>query len=309
MSKKITLLLGAGSSLSMGYPVGASLRSEIIQFANNRYKTHICDSMADERDLNLFVEQFKLSQMESIDAFLARRPNFSEIGKRAIAAILLDKENERLLHSSDHTDNWYRYFFNKITSDKWEKLDFSNISIVTFNYDRSLEFYLTNAMKASYGKSFDSCCDKLKELKIIHVYGTLGESHPRNTDYFYYGEKINRRRVDIAASKLKVIPEGRQDDETLNAARKELLSADRIGFLGFGFDSINLQRLDSKVTCSRIVETELNGKKFRTIHGTCVGMTDAEIHKASNMTIGASYEGCFYKTGCLQMLRETLLID
>jgi hypothetical protein len=36
--------------------------------------------------LQKFVNSFKQSQMFSIDAFLARRPEFSEIGKRSVVA-------------------------------------------------------------------------------------------------------------------------------------------------------------------------------------------------------------------------------
>lgn len=270
---------------------------------------YICDTIDDEQHLKIFIEQFRYSQMESIDAFLARRPEFAEIGKRVIAAILLDKEDKNLIHAPDDSDGWYRYFFNKITSEKWEELDFSRISIVTFNYDRSLEFYLANAMMASYGQSFQACCDKLNELKIIHVYGMLGGTNPLSADYFPYGEKLNKEKIHIAASKLKVIPEGRQDDENLILARKELASADNIGFLGFGFDQINLQRIDSQSTCS-VHNRNSNSRYTFKIIATCFGMTEAEIRKAAKMTRGDGAAGDFYKdTNCLQALRESLLLD
>ena len=63
--------------------------------------------------------------------------NYSEVGKRAIASILLSKESQSLLMNCDHSDHWYFYFFNKVSSDSWEDFDLSNISIITFNYDRS----------------------------------------------------------------------------------------------------------------------------------------------------------------------------
>jgi len=47
----------------------------------------------------------------------------------------------------------YRYLLNEIASCSWEEFDPSWLSIVTFNYDRSLEVFLCEALQDRYGKN------------------------------------------------------------------------------------------------------------------------------------------------------------
>lgn len=315
MAGKTVLVLGAGSSIAMGYPIGDELRKLIISAEQRKFlKLIICNENNDERLLIQFVDQFNRSQMNSIDAFLARRPEFSDVGKRTIAAILLNKEDKGLLHSSPHPDNWYRYLFNSITSHIWDDLDFTNISILTFNYDRSLEHYLAFAMMASYGKTFEECCNKLKDLRIIHIYGSLGPCLPTDQNYFPYGDKPTSQTVTIAASALKVIPEGRDNDQLLVNARDMLVTAHKIAFLGFGFDATNLMRLDTTNTCVRSNGLHGDRHRIRRIVATCYGLTDAERTKAANATAYADapqpqVTTDFLGVGCLDLLRQTLILE
>ncbi len=315
MTYKVCLVLGAGASVAMGYPVGSKLRTAILEYSNGRYEEVICsdDLGIDSRDIDEFVDSFRESQMLSIDAFLARRNKFSEIGKRSIAAILLDSENKDLLHSCDHTDHWYFYFFNKVAAaHDWDSLSFEGVAIVTFNYDRSFEHYMLNALMNAYGRSFADAYRKLAQMKIVHVYGVLGSCNRNDTDYFYYGGGASQRNVSIAASRLKVIPEGRDDDETLTNARLILAKSNNIAFLGFGFDEINLKRLNSIATCNRNIE--INGRKInRRVVGTCFDMTEKEATDAAFSIIGNDYVGrvynnVFYNSNCITMLRETLIL-
>lgn len=313
MTEEITLILGAGASLAMGYPTGAELRQEII----NRTLEH--SSVICSRSLNIhedqledFVNEFEKSQMISIDSFLARRTEFSEIGKRTIAALLLERENKKLLIRNENNDNWYLYFYNQVAaSESWKNLNFKHISIITFNYDRSLEHYLLYAMSSSYGKSLKDAYEKLKEMKIIHVYGSLGTSDITNSEYFEYETHISQKIVSMAASNIKVIPEGRNDDTYLKRAREILLQSDKIAFLGFGFDTINLERLDSLNTCNQITSS-----KQRKIVGTIYGMTQAEAIRAIKSTADPYCNkerflinnNAFLDKNCTSLLRETSIL-
>jgi hypothetical protein len=81
MKYKLALVLGAGSSLSMGYPTGTELRRLILEELPTEL---LCESGEyTEYDIGQFVKQFRASQMFSIDAFLARRNDFSDIGKKS----------------------------------------------------------------------------------------------------------------------------------------------------------------------------------------------------------------------------------
>jgi len=57
--------------------------------------------------------------------------------------------------------DWYQYFCDKLNT-SFEEFDQNKISIITFNYDRSLEHSLFTALKNSYGKNDRDCALKLK---------------------------------------------------------------------------------------------------------------------------------------------------
>lgn len=69
--------------------------------------------------------------------------------------------------------DWYQYFCDKLNT-SFEEFDQNKISIITFNYDRSLEHSLFTALKNSYAKNDRDCASKLKNIPIVHVYGQLG---------------------------------------------------------------------------------------------------------------------------------------
>ncbi|WP_299341713.1 hypothetical protein [uncultured Pseudoxanthomonas sp.] len=312
MSK--VLVLGAGASVAYGYPLGSRLRQEILNLSQHdamvagivreRYET------LDIRELVKFQETFKHSQLYSIDAFLAKRKEFSEIGKKCIARVLLRCEGSKplFLESSDK-DHWYQYAFNQIAQREWDELTFDDLAIVTFNYDRSLEHFLYVALQSTYGKSAYEVSAKLKTLRIVHVYGALCEALPGDDGYLSYDGKIDADKIAAAASGLVVIPEGRSDSPTIVRAREWLGSARSICFLGFGFDSLNVERLSMDESCLRWKQTN-QGRIIRGIYGTCIGMTKAEINAAVSSLSGASAselgDHAFQPVNCTQMLRETL---
>src|ERR1700712_4789564 len=85
--EKTVLVLGAGASRGYGFPVGAGLRQEILKLGGD---SHASDLMqVGRQELASFTKAFKESQSYSIDAFLGRRVEFSDVGKKAIALVLL----------------------------------------------------------------------------------------------------------------------------------------------------------------------------------------------------------------------------
>ncbi len=304
-----TLVLGAGSSIALGYPTGEALRRELLRLVDTDLLGLSIEAQLrapDQASLQEFVDGFRQSQMYSIDAFLARRPEFTEIGKRAIAALLLRCEQNSSLDRWQHEDGWLQYLWNRFASASWEELDFSRLRIVTFNYDRSLEHYLLQAISHSHGKALEDALEKLSGLQIVHVYGSLGGALPGHPNYLDYG--IGHRAAPQAALSLQVIPEGRDDSAVLNTAREHLLWADRIGFLGFGFDETNMRRLDTTVTCERFIQ-RADGQSHRPVHATGLGMTKAEREEAMRrLGTTSPVSPKFHYSNCLTMLRESALL-
>jgi hypothetical protein len=322
IQNKVTLVLGAGSSLPFKYPVGDELRSKIIGLRySDKYETAIRAGLPGDSLFDSFIDEFRKSQMTSIDAFLARRKEFSDIGKKAIATVLIDCEDLELLWGSEDKDLWQRYLHGRMAAERWDDLNFSNLSIVTFNYDRSLEHYLFYALKSAYGKTEEEVAEKLKGLAIVHVYGSLGPVIPTDAGYLPYGSGVNREAVENAANYLRVIPEGREDDPCLIEARQLLNDAEVICFLGFGFDETNLRRLNAEITCRpNLRQIKKNGVlRERIVVATCIGMTAAEAVSAGfNLGWNDRHTGHvgkighpdnFFNCGCLDLLRRTLILD
>lgn len=315
--RKTTLVLGAGASHFLGYPVGAALRTQILELTRpSRVDFSISRGlMAHEGELHAFINAFKQSQLHSIDSFLGRRAEYSSIGKRAIAALILEAEVNHGLSSIEHDDHWYRYLVNVLcqtSTDAWLQ---ANLSIVTFNYDRSLEAYLHLAAQAIFNVDSETARSMVASIPIVHAYGWLGSPIEGENDFIPYASGGATDVVERASANILVIPEGRDDSKILLRARDLLAEADRIAFLGFGFDETNLRRLDSSSTCADSIQRP-HGSIVREVYATCKGLTSAEAERA-HLLVGQSafsrkgprgIPKNFWDTGCLQMLRETNIL-
>src|ERR1035437_10205984 len=107
MTSKTVLILGAGASCGYGFPVGSQLRQRILALRDDVEASNIM--MFSRSFTRKFVDAFGNAQVYSIDTFLGRRPEFVEIGKAAIAYILLSCEQKANLTSDTNDDHWYRY--------------------------------------------------------------------------------------------------------------------------------------------------------------------------------------------------------
>lgn len=318
IKKRTTLILGAGASRAFGYPIGTGLRDLLIRLESERPVYCAKHGLFEDiKAVTAFASAFRHSELYSIDAFLARRKEFWEIGKRAVASVLLEIEARISLNSSGD-DHWYQYLWNTLAADSWETLDFSKLSVITFNYDRTFEHYLLASMRETYGKSLEEAIAKLDTLQIIHVYGSLGPTIPIRPDYFWFGTGFGPEELATAARHLRIIPEGRHDDGLMEAAKGLIRSADVIAFLGFGFDETNLRLLGAPETFNPIVASD-RGNYERIIVATCVGKTTAEISHARDKTTGHGKgtvryggefsEGVYFRDAkCLELLRETMIL-
>lgn len=243
------LILGAGASVPYGFPSGAQLRDMICVSARGPGKLQsVLQSHAGipQEETTDFARQFHRSQIASIDAFLAKRSEFTSIGKRCIAAILTEFESPDQLEGVDPTEHWYGHLWNVMIDGvgKPDDLGTNAIKFISFNYDRSLEHFLHTATKYTFGVDDAAAERAWKRLPILHVYGSLGQYHylPGNGVRQYH-PGLTQESLSIAAGGIEVIPEARDDSASFAAAKEWCSEAQRIGFLGFGFDRLNVARL------------------------------------------------------------------
>jgi hypothetical protein len=311
------LVLGAGASASYGFPMGSKLRGDILNLTGGLHQLAQGAELHKSHDLAGFVAEFQRSRLYSIDAFLGMRDEFAEIGKLAIAAVLLHYESKSvgaLLQSV--SQDWYDYLWNRLASGhSWDELSFDNLSIITFNYDRSLEAFLLQAMRGTYGVSEETAVERLRQLKIIHVYGDIGPPLPGDPQYVPYGEPLSGPRVRDAASRLKVIPEARDDDPIFAEAQTLLTGAEAICFLGFGFDELNLRRLKASETCANHLTREGAEPKRRAFFASCVGKKGAEASRDAKLCgqlksspTASGFPPHFIHGNCMVTLTESLVL-
>jgi hypothetical protein len=254
MIKRRTLfILGAGASIPYGFPSGAELRALLCDAAGaidselSRLLFGVLE--INTRDTFEFAQTFLNSGQPSIDAFLARRGEFREIGKLCIAAALCQREVPARVMRYENDDNWYALLWEALTRDttKASEVSENNARFVTFNYDRSLEHFLFQATKNTFPDVSDAqALAVVNSLGILHIYGSLGKFHypdqPMGTRRFE--PNVKAPFLQIAAHGLSIIPEARDDAPVFHEAQKLIIWCEALCFLGFGFDFLNLARLN-----------------------------------------------------------------
>ncbi|MBS0630517.1 MAG: hypothetical protein JSS11_01280 [Verrucomicrobia bacterium] len=172
---------------------------------------------------------------------MEKRPDFLEVGRQAIAASLITFEDAQQRHRE--SGDWYRFLSNKLI-DNVEDGKSAPFTILTFNYDRSLDFYLYTAFRHALRIDGAELGVKLSNLKIIHLHGSLcrlpwqvGEGPARD-----YGD-TNGDALITSANNIKIIHEQNEGTEVFKQAHAALNRAARIVFLGFGFHATNVRRL------------------------------------------------------------------
>lgn len=173
--------------------------------------------------------------------------------------------------------NWYEYFFNKLNA-TFDEFDKNSVSVLTFNYDRSLEQYLLTALQNSYGKASDECLQKLSSLPIVHLHGQLGDLPSSGGQGIEFGARPNPDVLRKAADGIKIIHEDISKNPQFRRAHDLLSKAERVCFLGFGYDRTNLERLAAYAHLSNQV-----------VIGSALGFTRRECHLIGETLTGLGF--------------------
>lgn len=283
---KTVFILGAGASCPYGFPSGQGLVDGILKnLTPYTYNNQIPFYNATQKLASILKETYgaqsvydfkyhlEESETSSIDSFLTENSKFRDIGKMCIAYILLEFENLSLQGNKLKGD-WYKYFWGKINNVTTEKYNFS---IYSFNYDRSLEFYLRKVAKSFYGIEGKELDDYMSSIEIQHLHGSLGE--------IPYGdiEEIQSKRF----SKLKKVSENIDIIYEVNLnqifrnLRNEILTAEHVVFLGFGFHPDNMRRIGLK---------EIEYDNIPEFYASTYLMEDAEVNTLISRHIDFIYQ-------------------
>jgi len=261
--KNTVLILGAGSSCHLGYPTGKQLIGRIIGaitggFLMNEDEQELLSSCQNHKEFKQALDRHDVIE-SSIDVFLRSHPEYADIGKHFIANEILKAEHpeETKMPIFEYkSGNWYGILRAKIISslniNQPQDLLNNKLSIITFNYDISLDYYLYTRLRET--RSIADVVDGyLNQLEIIRVYGAI-----RQAPYDAYGAyrsiktgADNTKSFDCASklkNNIRVIGEQKQNDlknsPHIIKAKQLISNAREIYFLGFGFDDNNISLLD-----------------------------------------------------------------
>ncbi len=271
---RTVFVLGAGASIPYGYPSGAGLKDRICsEFIRDIEKFHDRDPEARNSMKRFFdkraefVDSFKRSRVTSIDRWLLSNTDCSEIGKLAIANSIIRCESPDMLFPSRDID-WFTVLFNEIIKEAEtpEQCSLTKIGFITFNYDRLLEHLFYESFTHTYRNIEKEKIDAaLKELQIYHIYGAIENPPWQKGISFNYGSQYKFDFINPAKDRIRVI--GERIDSSLGNIHDLLSKADRIFFLGFGFDPQNLKMLRASDIFPMVSE----------IYGTAYTFYDNEI--------------------------------
>jgi hypothetical protein len=295
ITQKTVLVLGAGASHPYGFPLGEELLKGIargIRFdhpedGNIPVKRILLDSGFSASDLTSFAEQLDSSGLYSIDEFLQTHPDLIKLGTNAIAAYLIPFEKlSSLLSGPNPKSEWYRYLLQLMGTTRPERTTTrANLSIVTYNYDRSLEYFLYNALTAGCNVSRGETIKLLQTLPIIHIHGQLGFPDFLLNGFRPYSPEASPQLLMMCAQQIKIIHNVEDDTDELTSARKLIADARYVVFLGFGYHPTNIDRLrlawsaDDKFggTAYHLEPNEVSRAK-RSLHGSfALGKIDEDI--------------------------------
>ena len=196
IKKKTVFVLGAGASAPYGFPLGSELYGKIWRGLLQNFperRNAFADDVREaghftQAETDAFANHLRTAGRESIDEFLVGHPRYKTIGKMAIARLLMPCEDDGALDfdrrppEREVDRRWYQYCFNKLlTSANGPcSLASNNLSIITFNFDRSFE-------RALFRFAHDNCpsddSDRAKAIEmaksmipVYHIHGRLGAS-------------------------------------------------------------------------------------------------------------------------------------
>lgn len=277
-------VIGAGASFELGLPTGLELKGRVENLLNITYPDGRNQKTGDYQIAELLRRRardagntswnsllYKCWQIRdalpgalSIDNVLDAHHLDDELafcGKLAIVKAILEGERSSKLFKADPNEKttvfqraagtWLIPFFQLLTEGvRKEDVDglFKNVSIITYNYDRSIERFLPEAVALYYGLEDREASELVSTLRITHPYGSVGSFQPTSSCCAAYGDE--HANLALLAERIRTFTEGLEDLELKGSIDQSYVGAKQIVFLGFAFHPINLQLLQADAVTS-----------------------------------------------------------
>ncbi len=281
MSGNTVFIVGAGASKEAKLRIGVESKNHMAQLLDIRYDNfgdkqehgdyliasalfeHVRQPDGRRGNINPYLVEAwhirdALPQAISIDDFLhAHRDNDKIVlcGKLAIVRSILEDERNSLLYYEPSRDSklnfrvleaiWYGSFF-KLLIGSCGKNDikerFKSITLIIFNYDRCVEYFIFHALQNYYRLTEGEVIELVKNIDIYHPYGAVGTLPWLDQNgAMEFGAKPNPKQLLELSQKIKTFTEGTEPGSSeILEIRKHMHIANRVVFLGFAFHELNM---------------------------------------------------------------------
>jgi len=313
-------VIGAGASkdLNGSFPVGPELAEGIERLLNNDLEpgpygpistalTRSSSGLVDDHYRAMTRIRDSILSQDSIDDFLSEWrevPLIDSVAKLAISYIILDAERKSALFieaisDADRTarlrefnSTWLGRIVRRPGKPRRDvEAALEGISFIVFNYDRIIEQYLKLYLKFVIAKTDAEADDLLRNLSIIHAYGSLGEISQQSFVPFGAPDLF----VAKAAEGIRTYNEGHPDEDVVRI-RKTIDEADKIVFLGCAFHNQNLELLFGEAPTQ---------SRAKTIHGTCFGVSSRRRDDLIRRLSKHGSIATFPAKGCSEFVKDT----
>jgi hypothetical protein len=309
-------VIGAGAGADINMPLGVDLKSTIsrklsFQINGQRNGTkggdqeiwqaiqrHVSLSEQPSNDINTYLEKCQhigtaLPLAPSIDNFIHSHSGDEQIefcAKLGIVKTIQESEEksllkiksmgkQRVIDTSRCPDSWYVKFWELLSADTTisnvENI-FNNLTFVVFNYDRSLEYFLYYALRLYYRTNSEDSAEIVKNAKIFHPYGHVGEQPWDTEGVFRVDRSVPQELLDNVKN-IKTFTESTRVLGVPDEIQAALTSAQTVVFLGFSYLQ---QNMDLLARCNSYNTTVTGVKKDLSIFGTAVGESEENISVA-----------------------------
>ena len=273
------LVLGAGASKPYGFPLGPELKQHIVSSDPELVSKALRERGASVDAIQAFKDALRYGNHPTIDIFLERKKNFREMGAMYIAEAISGFESHGALFPER---DWYAELYQLLDLNKLER-DLPKLSVVTLNYDRSLEHFLTKNVDYNCPHDLvDAAHKRLRDFRIIHAHGSLGD-YPNAG---YGSSRGNAGSLYTSAERIRIVSDRLDQSPEFMSAQNMLAEAECIVFLGFGYNTTTLNSLLGKV----------NRAKTQ-FYGTAIGLDEHQkaavrSHLNDGVLFGAGNEDC-----------------
>jgi hypothetical protein len=278
---RTTLIVGAGASAELQFPTNAELLARIIQgydFKRTNSETSTRDGQLLLRNIYKLAEKLN-KKVEDVAAAAERLRNACRLG-RSIDTVLEQYDHDPLvvacgklaitffMGQAESRSNlkdiprvegelplqgkiaeyWIYQLGQLITSGvPRSKIGqtLEQLTIINFNYDRSVEHFLPYALVMAYGIELKEAQQVIAEkLDIVHPHGSVGRLPWQKGEAPQAEWGVEQPwNIHAIAAQLKSLNERSADRNTLRDIRLSVASAKRLVFLGFGFQPQNVDLL------------------------------------------------------------------